>query len=265
MHDILLQERHDKTVVLTLNEPEARNPLSDRLTDSLIEALTSINADPSVSCVVITGAGPAFCAGGNLKDMRAGTGMFGGTPTQMRAKYARQIQRIPRAMYELEVPAIAAVNGPAVGAGCDLAMMCDLRIASTNASFAESFLRVGLISGDGGAWFLPRAVGLARAYEMAFTADPVAAEKAAAWGMVNEVVEPARLQEAALSLAARITRHPPEALRLMKRLMRDSMQSTLQHNLELAALMQSAVQHSDDFREAVAAIFEKRSPQFQGR
>lgn len=265
MHRIVLQERHDKTIVLTLNEPEARNPLSDELVDSLVDALTSINADPSVSCVVITGAGPAFCAGGNLKDMRAGAGMFGGTPTQMRTKYVRQIQRIPRAMYELEVPAIAAVNGPAVGAGCDLAMMCDLRIASTNASFAESFLRVGLISGDGGAWFLPRAVGLARAYEMAFTADPVPAEKAAAWGMVNDIVDPARLRDSALSLAARICRHPPEALRLMKRLMRDSMQSTLSQNLDLAALMQSAVQHSDDFREAVAAIFEKREPRFLGR
>jgi enoyl-CoA hydratase/carnithine racemase len=263
--DVLLQERHDRTLVLTLNEPEARNPLSEPLVDRLTETLIAINADHSVSCVVITGAGSAFCAGGNLKDMRAGTGMFGGTPAQMRSKYVRQIQRIPRAIYELEVPAIAAVNGPAVGAGCDLAMMCDLRIASTNASFAESFLRVGLISGDGGAWFLPRAVGLARACEMAFTADAVSAEKAAAWGMVNEIVEPAQLQEAALSLAARITRHPPEALRLMKRLLREGMQGTLHQNLELAALMQSAVQHSSDFREALAAIFEKRSPLFQGR
>ena len=265
MHDVLLRERHDKTIVLTLNEPEARNPLSDALVDSLIGALSAINGDPSVSCVVITGAGSAFCSGGNLKDMRAGTGMFGGTPAQMRATYMSQIQRIPRAMYELEVPAIAAVNGPAAGAGCDLAMMCDLRIAATAASFAESFLRVGLISGDGGAWFLPRAVGLARACEMAFTADPVSAEKAAAWGMVNDIVQPERLQEAALSLAARITRHPPEALRLMKRLLRDGMQGTLHHNLDLAALMQSALQHSSDFREAIAAIFEKRSPVFQGR
>jgi enoyl-CoA hydratase/carnithine racemase len=265
VHDVLLQERHDKTIVLTLNEPEARNPLSDALVDSLIEALTAINADPSVSCVVITGAGSAFCAGGNLKDMRAGAGMFGSTPAQMRAKYMRQIQRIPRAMYELEVPAIAAVNGPAVGAGCDLAMMCDLRIAATTASFAESFLRVGLISGDGGAWFLPRTVGFARACEMAFTAEPVSAEKAVAWGMVNDIVQPARLREAALSLAARITRQPPEALRLMKRLLRDGMQATLHQNLELAALMQSALQHSSDFREAVAAIFEKRPPLFQGQ
>lgn len=265
MHDTLLQERHDRTIVLTLNDREARNALSDALVNALVDALTAINIDHSVSCVVITGAGSAFCAGGNLRDMRDAVGMFGGTPTQMRAEYVRQIQRIPRAMYDLEVPAIAAVNGPAVGAGCDLAMMCDLRIASTQASFAESFLRVGLISGDGGAWFLPRVAGLARAYEMAFTADSVPAGTAAAWGMVNEIVEPAHLLESALKLAARITRHPPEALRLMKRLMRDSAQTTLHQNLELAALMQSAVQHSDDFREAVAAIFEKREPKFQGR
>lgn len=265
MRNLLLQERHDRTIVLTLNDPETRNSLSDALVDALVEILTAINTDDTLSCVIITGAGSAFCSGGNLKDMRERTGMFGGTPSQMRAKYMRQIQRIPRAMYELEVPAIAAVNGPAVGAGCDLAMMCDLRIASTQASFAESFLRVGLVSGDGGAWFLPRVVGLARAYEMAFTADPVPADKAAAWGMVNDIAKPAHLRDSALKLAARITRHPPGALRLMKRLMRDSVQSTLQQNLELAALMQSAVQHSEDFQEAVAAVFEKREPRFSGR
>ena len=125
---------------------------------------------------------------------------------------------------------------------------------------------MALISGDGGTWFLPRVVGHARASEMAFTADPVSAEKAAAWGMVNEVVEPLRLREAALELASpRVTRHPPEALRLMKRLMRDSAQSSLQQNLELAASMQSIAQHSQDFREAVTAVFEKRAPSFQGQ
>jgi enoyl-CoA hydratase/carnithine racemase len=264
MTDIVLQERIDRTLVLTLNDPDARNPLGDEMVDSLVAALSAANNDPSVSCLIITGAGPAFCSGGNLKDMRDGASMFGGTPAQMRVKYQRGIQRIPQAMYELQMPAIAAVNGPAVGAGCDLAMMCDLRVASTQASFSESFLRVGLVSGDGGAWFLPRVVGLPRAYEMAFTADPVSAERAIEWGMVNQVVEPPRLREAALALAGRITRHPPEALRLMKRLIRDSAQVTLAQNLELASLMQSALQHSSDFKEAVNAMLEKRTPKFRG-
>ena len=119
--------------------------------------------------VILTGAGSAFSSGGNVKHMRDKTGMFGGSPAQLRNGYRRGIQRIPLAMMALEVPAIAAVNGPAIGAGCDLTCMCDMRIASERAVFAESFVKVGIIPGDGGAWLLPRAVGMARASEMAFT------------------------------------------------------------------------------------------------
>jgi enoyl-CoA hydratase/carnithine racemase len=191
--------------------------------------------------------------------------MFSGTPAEMRASYARQIQRIPRAIYALEVPSIAAVNGPAVGAGCDLALMCDLRVADERASFAESFLRVGLISGDGGAWFLPRVIGRARANEMAFTADPVAAATALEWGMVNSVAPAGKSLEAALELASRIVRHPPQALRLMKRLFRDGPELSLEQTLELSSLMQAAAQHSGDFSEAVTAALEKRAPNFSGR
>jgi len=144
-------------------------------------------------------------------------------------------------------------------------MMCDLRVAAEQASFAESFLRVGLISGDGGAWFLPRVLGLARAYEMAFTGDAISASKAEAWGVVSEVVPKERLMEATLALAARITRHPPHSLRLMKRLIRDSCGSTLAQNLELAALMQAGLQHTADQREALMAFLERREPAFTAR
>lgn len=260
----ILFERHGRVALVTLNQSEARNPLDDGMVAELIGAIGEINADPGISCMVLTGAGPAFCAGGNVKDMRDRKGLFSGSPAEMRTRYMYGIQRIPLAMYGLEVPAIAAVNGPAVGAGCDLAMMCDMRIAAERASFAESFLRVGLISGDGGAWFLPRVVGLSRAYQMAFTGEPVKAAQALEWGFVSEVVASEHLIPSAMAVAERIAAHPPQALRMMKRLIRDGAESTLAQNLELAAAMQPIVQHAKDHIEAVTALHEKRRGNFSG-
>jgi enoyl-CoA hydratase/carnithine racemase len=265
MEDLILYEQRGRVVILTLNDAKARNPLGDPMVDALVAAIGRVNADQTVSCVILTGAGEAFCSGGNIKDMRDRKGLFGGTPADMRLAYAHGIQRIPLAMYGLEAPTIGAVNGPAIGAGCDLAMMCDLRVAADTAVFAESFLRVRLISGDGGAWFLPRVVGISRAYEMAFTGNPVPASLAAEWGMTSRVVAKERLMDEALELAASIARQPPQALRLMKRLIRDGHESTLAQNLEQAALMQAVAQHTDDHREAVAAFLEKRPPAFKGK
>ena len=263
-HPKVLLERRGRVALVTLNQADARNPLDDETVTEFLEVIDSINADMSLSCAVFTGAGPAFCAGGNVKDMRDGKGLFSGTPAEMRRKYLHGIQRIPLAMHDLEVPAIAAVNGHAIGAGCDLAMMCDIRLASTRASFAESFLRVGLVSGDGGAWYLPRVVGLSRAFEMAFTGDPVDAEEAYRAGFVSRVVEPEALLDSAMELAGRIARQPPQALRMMKRLIRHGAESSLAQNLELSAAMQSIAQSSSDQAEAVAAFLEKRPPLYKG-
>jgi enoyl-CoA hydratase/carnithine racemase len=167
------------------------------------------------------------------------------------------------ALYGLEAPLIAAVNGPAVGVGCDLAAMCDIRLAGATARFAESFLRVGLVSGDGGAWFLPRVVGLSRAYEMTFTGDFV--DAAQAMGLVSRVVEDEALQGEARALARRIAAQPPHALRLSKRLIRDSQRVDLSASLEMAASMQALAQRTADHREAIAALAEKRAPQYTGR
>jgi len=191
MSDILLYEQKGAVVTLTINDDDTRNAISsDDMIDAFELAATRINRDDSVSVVILTGAGKAFSSGGNVKDMQDKSGMFGGRPVELREGYRRGIQRIPLAMNNLEVPLIAAVNGPAIGAGCDLAMMCDIRIASTKARFAESFAKIGIIPGDGGAWFLPRAIGMSRACEMAFTGEAVDAETALSWGMVSEVVEP---------------------------------------------------------------------------
>ena len=261
----VLFEQTEGVAFVTLNQPDARNPLDEATVDALVDTVARINRDPAIACMVLTGAGPAFCAGGNVKDMRDRTGMFSGSPAEMRAGYMHGIQRLPLAMHDLEVPAIAAVNGPAMGAGCDLAMMCDIRIASQNALFAESFLRLGLISGDGGAWYLPRVAGLSRAFEMAFTCEPVNAEEAWRSGFVSRVVPHDELVAAATATARKIASQPPQALRMMKRLIRNGAESTLAQNLELAAAMQPIAQHAQDHLEAVAAFVEKRSPRYSGR
>ena len=173
MTEPVLFERNGDVVTLTLNCPETRNALTAEVVDALVAACERVAFDHKVRAVVVTGAGPAFCSGGSVKDMREKTGLFGGSPAEMRNQYRTGIQRIPLALYELEAPTIAAVNGPAMGAGCDLALMCDIRIASDTAIFAESFVKLGIVPGDGGAWLLPRVVGLSKACEMAFTGSSI--------------------------------------------------------------------------------------------
>jgi enoyl-CoA hydratase/carnithine racemase len=264
MTDAVLYEQDGGVVTLTLNEPETRNAISPAIVEAMVAHCARINRDMSVACVVVTGAGKGFSSGGNVKEMRDRTGLFAGTPAEIRRGYQNGIQRIPMAMHELEVPSIAAVNGHAVGAGCDLALMCDIRIAADDAEFAESFLRVGLVSGDGGAWFLPRVVGLSRAFQMTFTGEFVKAEKAKEWGLVSEVVPRGGLLASAQALARRIAAQPPHSLRLSKKLLRESMSLSLANSLEMAAGMQALVQHTADQHEAVTAFFEKRPPRFKG-
>lgn len=266
MSEPLLVERRGDVVVWTLNDPDARNPISELDTINALErAADEVNRDPSACAVILTGAGTAFSSGGNVKHMRDKRGMFGGSPAELRQGYRHGIQRIPKAVYHCEIPTIAAVNGPAIGAGCDLAMMCDLRIASTTAVFAESFVKVGIIPGDGGAWLLPRAIGMARASEMAYTGEAIDAETALAWGMVSAVVEPDALLDAAHQLARRIAVNPPHVLRMTKRLLREGQHQSLESILELSAAMQAIAHHTDDHTEAVSAMLERRPPSFTGR
>ena len=186
----LLIERHGSIALLTLNDAATRNSLSPDLVSALTTFLAGANADEGLACIVLTGAGEGFCSGGNVKEMLRGIEpMFAGSPQQMQEAYRAGIQMIPRLFHSLDVPAIAAVNGAAIGAGCDLACMCDIRIASADATFAESFLRVGLVPGDGGAWLLPRVVGYPRALEMALTCRAIEALEARNWGLVTHVVE----------------------------------------------------------------------------
>jgi enoyl-CoA hydratase/carnithine racemase len=262
----LLIDRTDHVETWTLNRPDSRNPISDQaMVEAICERVSVVNVDRDVRAVVLTGAGTAFSAGGNVKDMVDRNGMFGGSPYELRDGYRDGIQRIPRALYHCEVPVIAAVNGPAVGAGCDLAMMCDLRVASTRSFFAESFVQLGIIPGDGGAWLLTKAIGPARAAEMALTGDRVTPETALEWGMVNEVVEPDALLSAAHALAARVAKNPPHSVRMAKKLLRESQHQSLESLLELSAAMQALAHHTEDHREALAAFSQKRAGNYQGR
>ncbi|MBV1879604.1 MAG: crotonase/enoyl-CoA hydratase family protein [Pseudomonadales bacterium] len=261
----LLYQQDGHKVTLTLNRHDIRNAISgDAMIDAIVAACARINRDKTVRVAILTAAGSAFSSGGNVKEMRDKEGMFGGTAAEIRDGYRHGIQRIPLAFSQLEVPIIAAVNGPAIGAGCDLTMMCDMRIASENAVFAESFVKAGLVPGDGGAWFLPRVVGLSRANEMAFTGEPVNAAKALAWGMVSEVVAADDLMTAANALADRIAVNPPSVLRMTKKLIQEAQTSSLESILEMSASFQSLAHQTSDHVEAVNAIIEKRPAKFTG-
>lgn len=264
-HEVVIAHTEDNITTWTLNMPEARNPISgDEVVSRMVDLAAAANADRNVRVVILTGAGSAFSAGGNVKDMVDRVGMFGGNQADIQHGYTSGIQRLTRAIYGCEVPIIAAVNGPAVGAGCDLALMADMRIASEKAFFAESFVKLGLIPGDGGAWLLPRAVGAARAAEMAFTGDRVDAATALEWGLVSRVVAADALMDTAKQLAARVASNPPNALRLTKKLLREADTQHLGGILELSAAMQAISHGTADHREALSAFVERRPGQFTG-
>lgn len=266
MTDKLLYEQDGHVVTLTFNMPETRNAMTDRdFTGSIVMAMHRISADQSVRCAIVTGAGKAFSSGGNLKHMKDKVSIFGGDAVDAKDGYRIGIQRVAKAMWECEVPLIAAVNGPAFGAGCDTACLCDIRIASGEATFAENFVRVGLISGDGGGWLLPRQIGLSRAAEMTFTGEHIDAAKALEWGLISKVTSPEDLLPEARKLAQRIAYNPPRQLRMAKRLMREGLTTRLDVVLELAAAYQGACQQTQDHGEAVNALLEKRSAVFTGR
>ena len=254
----------DNIALLTMNRPEVRNAIDEDMIDGFERAVAKINSEEQIKVLILTGAGSAFCAGGNVKDMQSRSSIFAGTPAQLRTNYQRHIQRIPLALQALRVPAIAAVNGPAYGAGCDISLMCDMRVASEQATFAESFIKLGLIPGDGGAWFLPRAVGRARAAEMSFTGDPIDAATALDWGLVNRVVPAGDLINSAVELAQRVARNPAQAIRMAKQLLQESERQSLSSLLEMSAAMQAIAHFTHDHEEAVNAFLDKRPPNFRG-
>jgi enoyl-CoA hydratase/carnithine racemase len=262
MDEFLIYSQDGHVVTLTMNQPDKRNPLTgNSAVDEFVAAIARIESDPSVRAVILTGAGPVFSAGGDIRTMQKQASPDV-SPARIRQDYREGIQRLPLALFNLEVPVIAAINGPAIGAGLDLACMCDLRIASENAKFAESFVKLGIIPGDGGAWLLPRVLGMARAAELTFTADLIDAQRALEWGLVSRVVPHETLMDEARAIAQRIVVHPPGAMRMTKKLMREALHTRLDTLLELSAAYQALAHKTAEHEEAVSAFLEKRAPRF---
>lgn len=262
----VLYERRGRIGVLTMNRPDTRNAiLTFDDCEALVGGMRAAEADPEVSVLILTGTGSVFSAGGDLRGMRDRNGIGPlATPADTRANYRRGVQRIPQALADLEIATIAAVNGHAIGLGCDLAALCDMRVASEKAKFAASFVKMGIVPGDGGAWVLPRAVGPARAAEMILTGDAFTAQEALAMGLVNRLAAPEAVLDEAMALAERVAVNPPRSVRLAKRLLREAQHGRLSDVLELSAAFQALSHETADHREALDAFFESRPPVFTG-
>lgn len=262
---LITTEKRGHVAILTLNRPDAMNALgAPGDGDQVAEACAAINDDRDIRCVILTGAGRAFSAGGDVKAMKARAGAFGGNGVALRDGYRNNIHRIVRSIYGLEVPSIAAVNGAAIGLGCDVACMTDIRIAAEGARFGVTFLKLGLIPGDGGAWLLPRTIGMSRACELLFTGDVIDAHQAKEWGLVSRVVGAEALMDEALGLAERIAQQPPHALRLAKSLLKHGQTTTYDTLMEMSAAAQAISHLTDDHMEGVNALLEKREATFKG-
>ncbi|QIF82511.1 crotonase/enoyl-CoA hydratase family protein [Brevundimonas sp. 'scallop'] len=263
---LITEEKRGAILTWTLDREARLNALPDMGDgDEVAAACERVNADPSIRCVVLTGAGRAFSAGGDLTAMRDRRDLFEGSGAAIRERYRRVVHRIVRSLYGLEVPLIAAVNGPAMGLGCDIAGLGDIRIASDRASFGVPFLKLGIIPGDGGSWLLPRNIGYARAAELLFTTRSIDAATAAEWGLVNRVVAHDSLMDEALAVAAQVAAQPPQALRMAKTLLRQGRDTTFDQMLEMSAAMQALAHLTEDHQEGVAAVLEKRPGDFTGR
>ncbi len=258
----LIVEKKNQTLWITLNRPDASNAYSTSMVKGLVEVLRHADIDNQIRVIVLTGAGKNFCAGGDVKAMKGKTGMFAGESNELREAYQAGIQQIPQTIAQLKTPIIAMVNGAAVGAGCDLAAMCDLRVASTEATFAETFARVGLVPGDGGAFFLTRLIGFGKAMEMFLTCKSFSAEEALKMGLVNQVVLQEELKNKTESLAEQLASLPPIALQMTKKSVVHAYQNDLNSHLELMAAYQGITQRSSDHFKALDGMMEKKKPTF---
>jgi 2-(1,2-epoxy-1,2-dihydrophenyl)acetyl-CoA isomerase len=263
-YEALQVDTAEAVCTITLNRPDSLNSINDAMTSELAKVLRQLQRDDAVRCVVLTGAGRAFCSGQDLGDLKKRYADSQYTP-QLGEDLKHRYNPVIFGLRDLEKPVIAAVNGVAAGAGCSLALACDLRIASDKATFIEVFVNVGLIPDSGSTFFLPRLVSLCKAMEMCFTGERVGAADAMALGLVNKVVPADELMSATRELAQRLAKMPTKAIALTKRLLYRSLSSDLDAMLEAEAFAQQTAALTADHREGVMAFFEKRSPNFQGK
>lgn len=258
----LLFDVHAHIATITLNRPEKRNAFTTAMLHSWAAALQESQARDDVRAIVLTGAGTAFCSGGDIGNMRD---RGEDTALQRKNSLSDRVHRIPMTMMAIDKPVLVAVNGVATGAGMDMALMGDIRIAGSSARFAETYVKVGIVPGDGGAWFLPRLVGMSRALELLWTGRFVDAAEAARLGLVSEVVADEVLMDHTLALAQRIAAGPPVAIRMIKRAARQAQAIDLATHLDQISSHMAVVYATEDHKEAVAAFLEKRTPVFIGK
>ena len=255
--ETLLVEQNGGVLAVTLNRPQVRNAMNDQMWDELLELFRGAAADDTVRALVIGGAGGAFCSGADI------SGGGGNRATQPLA-HMRHIGDVVLALHRLPKPTIAKVGGVAAGAGCNLALGCDLIVASEEARFSEIFARRGLSIDFGGSWLLPRLIGLHKAKELAFFADVISAQEAKDFGIVNRVVPAAELDEFVSGWANRLAAGPPVALSLTKAMLNASLSATMDEALEHEARSQTVNLATEDTAEAMTAFVEKREPAFKG-
>lgn len=248
---------------LTLNNPEQMNAITIPMIDSLVSVLKQADFDPQIRVIVLCGEGKSFCAGGDIKAMEEKSGMFKGESNELRLRYMHGIQQIPRCIEEISTPMIAMVNGAAIGAGCDLAMMCDLRVGSQSSTFAETFTRMGLVPGDGGTFFLQRVVGYSKAMQMFLTAEVFQGQRAFDFGLLNNLFEDSELVSQTTQLADVLAGLSPVAQSMTKKAMKISYLHDLHTSLDVLASFQGITQRTSDHFEALSAFKEKRNPKFK--
>ena len=257
----LLYEVKDKIATITLNRPDKLNAFTGPMIDAWAKALAEAQADDGVNVIVVTGAGRAFCAGGDVARMRETRP----TPLENKNQLWENIHRVPRTLEAMDKPVVAMVNGVAVGAGMGMCLMCDVRIASEEARFSTGYVRVGLVPGDGDTYFLPRLVGASKALELLWTADFVDAQEALRLGIVNRVVPAGDLAQQTRAFAEQLAGGPQVPIRMIKRLVYQSLRLDLRTHLDLVSSHMAVVRETADHAEGVAAFKEKRTPKFQGR
>ena len=247
---------------ILLNRPDRKNAFTMEMIDACVEALTEAKADDGVRALILRGAGDAFCSGLDLTTVDD----HGMTPLQRKQALTEHVQKIPRLLATLDKPLIAAVHGVAVGAGMDMALMCDMRIASRTARFCESYIRVGLVPGAGGLYFLSRIVGLPKAFELFLGGEFVDAEEANRIGLVNWIEDDAaELYASAENFAAKLAAGPPIATRMIKRALYQSARMDLDAALEMISSHMAVIQSTEDSREALLAFRERRPAVYAGR
>ena len=254
----LLVEPDPPLLWITLNRPECSNAFSDEMITELCRLLREADWDDDVRAIILTGAGKTFCAGGDVKAMEEKTGMFAGDPEGLMRRYTKGIQQIPLTIEALHTPLIAMVNGAAIGAGCDLACMCDIRMGCRRSRFGETFATLALVPGDGGTFFLQRIIGYAKAMELSLTGRIVEADEALSLGLLNALVEKEALKTETEGLARSIAANSPVAVSMIKKAIRQARTAEISGHLDLLAAFQGITQRTEDHFRRVRALKKNR-------